>query len=119
MSGVLSQQTNIPNTLISLIVYMILRVYSDILTSQDSIAEISFLLEKKVGDMVSHEISYKDKNLVNSSILYQDTQQTFFKSVPDAQQSLPKSPVQPNNMQIFFDADTVLPPLYLVIQILN
>ncbi|GBC10153.1 hypothetical protein RclHR1_09390009 [Rhizophagus clarus] len=62
-------------------VHTALRVYSSILTSQDSLAEIFSLLEKKVGDTVEHEISHADQNLVNSSISHQDTQQTISKSV--------------------------------------
>ncbi|GES98372.1 hypothetical protein GLOIN_2v1676095 [Rhizophagus clarus] len=94
-------------------IHMALRVYSSILTSQDSLAEISFLLEKKVEDMVSHRISRANQNLVNSGIPHQDIQQTTFKSVPDDQQSLQNLPVNPNNMQIFPDADTIIPPLSL------
>ncbi|GBB95384.1 hypothetical protein RclHR1_25200001 [Rhizophagus clarus] len=62
----LAQKTNIPNILISLIVHTALRVYSSILTSQDSLIEISSLLEKKVEDMVKHRILRADQNLVNS-----------------------------------------------------
>ncbi|GBB88709.1 hypothetical protein RclHR1_15280003 [Rhizophagus clarus] len=77
----LAQETNIPNTLISLIVHTALRVYSSVLTSQDSFAEIFSLLEKK----------------------------TIFKSVSADQQSLQNLPVSPDAMLIFPDADTVLP----------
>ncbi|GBB83274.1 hypothetical protein RclHR1_01000030 [Rhizophagus clarus] len=79
----LAQQTNISNTLIFLIVHMALRVYSGILTSQDSLAEIFSLLKKKVEDTVSDGISRADQNL---------------------------PPAGPDTMQIFPDTDTVLPP---------
>ncbi|GES82731.1 hypothetical protein RCL_jg11542.t1 [Rhizophagus clarus] len=64
----LAQQANILNTLISLIVHTALRVYSGILNSQDSLAEIFSLLEKKVGDTVDYKISHADQNPVNSGI---------------------------------------------------
>ncbi|GET00613.1 hypothetical protein GLOIN_2v1790075 [Rhizophagus clarus] len=105
----LAQTTNISNTLISLIVHTVLRVYSSILTSQDFLAKIFSLLENKVGDTVQHGISRADQNLVDSGILHQDTQQIITKSVPDDQQSLPNLPVDSDAMQIFPDADTVLP----------
>ncbi|GES86795.1 hypothetical protein RCL_jg20715.t1 [Rhizophagus clarus] len=106
----LTQKTNIPNILISLIVHTTLRVYSSILNSQDSLAKIFSLLKKKVEDTVEHRISRTEQNLVNSGIPHQDTQQTIPKSVPDDHQSLQNPPVDPDVMQIFSDADTVLPP---------
>ncbi|GBB84671.1 hypothetical protein RclHR1_11240001 [Rhizophagus clarus] len=106
----LAQETNIPNALISLIVYTAPRVYSSILTSQDSLAKIFFLLEKKVRDIVEHGISCANQNLVNSGIPHQDTQQIIFKSVSVDQQSHQNLPVNPDAMQIFLDTDTILPP---------
>ncbi|GES92546.1 hypothetical protein RCL_jg28875.t1 [Rhizophagus clarus] len=87
-----------------------LRVYSSIFTNQDSLAEIFSFLEKKVGNTVEHGISRADQNLVNSGILHQYTQQTISKSVSANQQSLQNPPVNPDAMQIFPDADTVLLP---------
>ncbi|GES89855.1 hypothetical protein GLOIN_2v1765605 [Rhizophagus clarus] len=54
-------------------VHTALRVYSSILNSQDSLAEIFFLLEKKVGDTVEHGISRTVQNLVNSDFPDADT----------------------------------------------
>ncbi|GES89229.1 hypothetical protein RCL_jg17157.t1 [Rhizophagus clarus] len=88
-------------------VHTALIVYLSILTSQNFLAEISFLLEEKVGNTVSYRISRADQNLVNSDILHQNTQQTSFKSVPDDQQSLKNLPVNPDDIQVFPDLDTV------------
>ncbi|GBB90748.1 hypothetical protein RclHR1_01780015 [Rhizophagus clarus] len=81
-------------------VHTALRVYSSILNSQDSLAEIFFLLEKKVGDTVEHGISRTVQNLVNSGIPHQYTQKTISKSVSDDHQSLQNLPVDPDAMQI-------------------
>ncbi|GBB83451.1 hypothetical protein RclHR1_10180003 [Rhizophagus clarus] len=64
-------------------------------------------------DTVSDEISRADQNLVNSGIPHQDTQQIITKLVSDDHQSLQNLPVDPDAMQIFHDADTVLPPPFL------
>ncbi|GBB96228.1 hypothetical protein RclHR1_27020001 [Rhizophagus clarus] len=62
----ISQQTNIPNTLVSLVVHSGLRVFECYLHQPEFFEKVSSNLEKKVGDTVVKEMSRGMQNLVNS-----------------------------------------------------